>query len=232
MIQQRRLDLNINPCDNFYNFACGTFVDETVINDRNKAYSTLSIIRDEIFEAVRRLETSNITNDDISPFVTVKEFYKKCINRTEIDLLQTAPLFEVMNKFGSWPILDPNWNEDDFHWQKTLEEFFKHGFHTNYLLEFSVGIDDRDTTKNIIVVSQPLVNDEYNDKYYDFLQEGIANENIKAYFEYMVELTSMLGANKETNRIEMKQVLDFEIAIKNVRSIRLFVNPHLNLFIL
>ena len=216
-IQQRRLDLNVNPCDNFYNFACGTFVDETVIHDRNEAYSTLSIIKDEIFEESRRIVTSAITNNDISPFVAVKEFYKKCINRSEIDLLEAAPLFEVMKKFGSWPILEPSWNESDFQWQKTLDDFFEHGFNTHYLLEFSVVVDERDTTKKIVQVSQPWVNDEYNDLYYDILQEGLANEKIKAYYEYMVELTSVLGADKETNRIEMKKVLDFEIALNNVR---------------
>ncbi|CAO1430048.1 unnamed protein product [Diamesa tonsa] len=181
-----------------------------------KGYSTLSIIKDEIFEEVRRLLTSTITSDDISPFVTVKEFYKKCINRTEIDLLEAAPLFEVINKIGSWPILNQNWNDNDFHWQKTLDEFYEHGFNTNYLLELSVYVDDRDATKNIIYVSQPWLNNEYNEMYYDFLQEGIANEKIKAYYEYMVELTSVLGANKKTNIVEMKQVLDFEIALNNI----------------
>ena len=133
--------------------------------------------------------TSKITNNDISPFASVKEFYKKCINLSEIDLLDTAPLFDVMNKFGSWPILDLNWNENGFHWQKTLDEFFEHGFNTNYLMEFYIGVDDRNTTKNIIHVSQLFQNDEYNDKYYDFLKEGLTNEKIKAYYEYIVEIT-------------------------------------------
>ena len=132
--------------------------------------------------------TSKITNNDISPFASVKEFYKKCINLSEIDLLDTAPLFDVMNKFGSWPILDLNWNENGFHCQKTLDEFFEHGFNTNYLMEFYDGVDDKNTIKNIIHVSQPFQNDEYNDKYYDFLKEGLINEKIKAYYEYMVEI--------------------------------------------
>ena len=217
LIQQKWLDLNVKPCDNFYDFACGTFVNETVINDSKKRYSIQSIIEDEILEEVRGILISTITEDDISPFVVVKEFYKKCINRTEIDLLESAPLFEVMNKFGSWPILNQNWNENEFQWQKTLDDFFEQGFNTDYLLEFYVVVDERDTTKKIVQVSQPWVNDEYNDLYYDILQEGLANEKIKAYYEYMVELTSVLGADKETNRIEMKQVLDFEIAINKVR---------------
>lgn len=188
-----------------------------MIHERNKAYSTLSIIKDEIIEDVRQLVTSDITQNDIRPFVIVKEFYKKCYNRTEIDRLGTKPLFEVIDKFGGWPILNTNWNDNDFHWQQTLDGFFEHGFTTHFLLEFFIGVDDRNTSKNIIYVSQPLVNDEYNDLYYDFLEEGLANEKIEAYYEYMVELTSLLGANKKTNRNEMKQVLDFEIAIKNVR---------------
>ncbi|CAO1411707.1 unnamed protein product [Diamesa hyperborea] len=212
----KRLNNHIHPCDNFYDFACGTFVDETVIHDRNYAYSTLLIIKDEIIENLRQIVTPDITQDDISPFVMVKKFYKKCFNRTEIDLLGSKPLFKVIDQFGGWPVLDPNWNESNFHWQETLDNFFEYGFITNFLLAFFIGIDDRNTSKNILYVCQPLKNDDYNDMYYDFLEEGLANEKIEAYFEYMVELTSLLGANNETNRNAMKQVLDFEIAIKNI----------------
>ena len=193
-----------------------------MIHDRNKAYSTLTIIKDEIIEEVRQIVTSDITPDDISPFVLVKEFYKKCYNRTEIDLLGSKPLFDIIKKFGGWPVLNPNWNENDFHWQQTLDDFFEHGFITNFLLEFFISVDDRNTKKNIIYVSQPLKNVDYNEMYYDVLEEGLANEKIESYFEYMVELTSVLGANNETNRNEMRQVLEFEIAIKNVR---LLMNP-------
>ena len=183
-------------------------------HDRNNA---LTIIKDEIIEEVRQIVASDITPDDISPFVIVKDFYKKCYDRTEIDRLGSKPLFDIINKFGGWPVLNPNWNENDFHWQQSLDDFFEHGFTINFLLAMFIDVDKRNSTKNILYVCQPLKNSDYNDMYYDFLEEGLVNENIEAYFEYMVELTSVLGANNETNRNEMRQVLEFEIAIKNVR---------------
>lgn len=215
--QQKRLNLNQEPCDNFYEFACGTFVEDTVIHDRKKAYSTVSFIEDEIIEEVRRIVVSKVTEKDIHPFIVVKEFYQKCIDRPEIDELSSKPLIKAMDQLGGMPILTPNWNESGFNWEKTSNEMVDVGFVTDYLVEMSIDVDPRNLSKNIIWIHQPYKNFYYNLNYYDFLQEGLGNLKIKAYYDYMLELTGLLGADKDTNRDEMKDVLDFETSINIVR---------------
>ena len=209
--------MNVNPCDNFYDFACGTFVDQTVIHDRKKAYSTVSILQDEIIEEVRRIVTSSVSKKDINPFIVVKEFYQKCINRSEIDQLKSEPLIKVINQLGGMPIITTNWNESTFNWEKTANDFVDSGFVFDYLVEMSMDVDPRNVSRNMIWVHQPLKNFYYNTNYYDFLQEGLANEKIKAYFEYMIELMELLGADSSTSRAEMKDVLEFETSINVVR---------------
>lgn len=215
--QQKRLDLSKKPCANFYDFACGTFVEETVIHDRNKAYSTVSLLEDEILEEVRRIVSSNITDKDIEPFTVVKKFFQKCINRAEIDGLNGEPLMKVMSQLGGMPILTPNWNESDFNWEQKANEMVDIGFVTDYLIEMSIDVHPENQSKNIIWIHQPYKNFHYNFKYYDFIQEGLDNKVIKAYYDYMVDLTSKLGADSGTNRAEMMEVLDFETSMKVVR---------------
>lgn len=207
----------MNPCDNFYDFACGTFVDETVIHDRKKAYSTVSILEDEILEEVRRIVTSQITDKDINPFIVVKEFFQKCFNRTEIDGLKADPLMNVMKQLGGMPLLTAGWNESVFNWEETANEMVDLGFVTDYLVEMSMDVDKRNVSRNIIWFHQPYKNYLYNIDYYDFLQEGLENLKIKAYFDYMLELMDLLGADRISAQAQMMEVLDFEIAINVVR---------------
>ncbi|CAO1411663.1 unnamed protein product [Diamesa serratosioi] len=212
----KRLNLDVNPCDNFYDFACGTFVDETVIHDRSKTYSTRTIIVEEIMEELRRLVTDKEMKDDIKPYVIVKEFYKLCFDRETIDKLGTSPLMKVIEKVGGWPILDQNWKEEEFRWSQTTDSLLDHGFVNDYLVEMSMRVDGRNKSKQILRIHQPFINYSYNDLYYDFLQEGLANDKIEAYFEYMMELTQALGATKDHSAKEMMDVLNFEISINKI----------------
>lgn len=207
----------MHPCDNFYDFACGTFVDETVIHDRKKAYSTVSILEDEIIEEVRRIVTSKISDKDINPFIVVKEFYQKCFNRTEIDGLKADPLMNVMKQLGGMPLLTAGWNESVYNWEETANDMVDLGFVSDYLVEMSMDVDKRNVSRNIIEIHQPYKNYYYNSDYYDFLQEGLGNDKIKAYFDYMLELMDLLGAERVSAQTQMKDVLDFEIAINVVR---------------
>ena len=41
---------------------------------------------------------------------------------------------------------------------------------------------------------------------------------LRAYFKYMIDMAILMGANTATVKEEMKQVLDFETMLANVRS--------------
>ena len=201
-------------------------MDETVIHDRSIVYSTRSILVDEIMEELRRLVTEKTLKTDIQPFITVKEFYKKCIDRETIDNLGTSPLMKLIEQLGGWPVLNENWNADEFQWSQTTDSIFNRGFINDYLVQMSMVVDVRNNSRNILRVHQPLVNLSYNHLYYAFLKEGLANDKIKAYFEYMLELTRLLGATEDQSSTQMMEVLDFEIEINKVSKNHLFKENH------
>lgn len=46
--------------------------------------------------------------------------------------------------------------------------------------------------------------------------KGLSDRIVKAYYDYMVDVAVILGANKETAAQELRQSLDFEIKLANV----------------
>lgn len=77
-----QMDKNVEPCDDFYSFACGNFVKETIIPDEKVSVNTFSIIGDKLQEQLRTLVTDPILENDPEPFKLAKNLYKACINKS------------------------------------------------------------------------------------------------------------------------------------------------------
>jgi membrane metallo-endopeptidase-like protein 1 len=72
------LDFDINPCENFLKFACGSFFNTAVHNDRYRKISKMTMIEEKILEQRRRVLSSNVEKNDIEPFKLVKKFFWIC----------------------------------------------------------------------------------------------------------------------------------------------------------
>lgn len=78
----------MNPCDDFYSFACGGFETRNVIPDDQSSVTTFSLISDEVTEQLRSLIERPIKEGDAEPFKLVKKvkiiFFLKTIRRLYI----------------------------------------------------------------------------------------------------------------------------------------------------
>lgn len=65
-----------------------------------------------------------------------------------------APLFNITDKLGGWPVVKGDkWDEKSWDWISAVKEFRKVGYSMDYILDFSVGIDLKNSTKRTIDVS-------------------------------------------------------------------------------
>lgn len=151
MLEQ--MDQDIEPCDDFYSFACGTYVEETVIPDEKVLVNTFSIISDKLQEQLRALISDDIDDSEIEPFKLVKKLYQACMNKTLIEERGTKPLLDIQESLGGWPVVKGDkWDENAWTWQKSVRDFRKHGYSTDYILDFSVGTDLKNSTTRIVDV--------------------------------------------------------------------------------
>lgn len=78
-----KLDETVDPCEDFYRFACGSFLNETTIPDDKTSMESFSILDDKLKEQLNEILNSSITSNDIEPIANSKKLFKACLNEGE-----------------------------------------------------------------------------------------------------------------------------------------------------
>lgn len=83
-----KMDSSVDPCDDFYQFSCGQFLENTKLSEEKIYVNTFSIVGDLLQEQLKTIITSPIDEEkDIEPFKMVKKLYLACMNESTNNLL-------------------------------------------------------------------------------------------------------------------------------------------------
>lgn len=61
----RFMDASIDPCNDFYDFACGKFLNDTTLTDERVSIDTFSIASDKMQSQLLRIIDSPVEPDDL-----------------------------------------------------------------------------------------------------------------------------------------------------------------------
>ncbi|CAL8147661.1 unnamed protein product [Orchesella dallaii] len=205
------MDETVSPCDNFYQFACGGFVQNTVIPDDKTQMTTFGMLNDKLDEQVRRLVEEPIKEDEPKVFKLVKSLYQSCMNKSLIESQGLEPMHDVLKMLGGWPIIDGDkWDAEEFTWIKSVYRFREHGYSVDYFIDFSVTTDVKNSTYRVIDVDQPALGLSR-----EYLTKGLDEPEVKAYRKYQVDLAVLLGAERAQAEKEMLAAIEFERKLAN-----------------
>lgn len=77
-----RLDTGVDPCNDFYDFACGTFIKENYTPDESSSVDTFTKLRDSIDTQVYMLMLNDAKDDEANAnFKLSQELFKTCLER-------------------------------------------------------------------------------------------------------------------------------------------------------
>lgn len=79
-----KIDRTADPCDNFWQFACGTFIRETFTADEDSTVDTISSMTDKLYEFILTILDDNEFIGKKKIFGKVKTFYDTCLDEGEL----------------------------------------------------------------------------------------------------------------------------------------------------
>lgn len=158
------MDDSVDPCDNFYEFACGKFINTTEIPDEKSSVDSFVRVQDLVEKQLREIINEDEQPDEPRAFSLVKRLNKACLNRDIIEERGNQPLLDLMEHFGGWPVVKgDSWTEDSFDWTETIKKMRTHGLNTNIVISFTVTTDLQNSLARVCDVNIKLIL-----SYYDF----------------------------------------------------------------
>ncbi|XP_031319722.2 membrane metallo-endopeptidase-like 1 [Camelus dromedarius] len=215
----QNMDPSKEPCNDFYQYACGGWLRRHVIPETNSRYSIFDILRDEL-EIILKGVLENPASEDRPAVQKAKTLYRSCVNESVIEKRDSQPLLDILEAVGGWPVAMDKWNESiGPKWELEQQLAVMNAqFNKRVLIDLFIWNDDQNSSQHIIYIDQPTLGMPSREYYFN---DGNNQKVREAYLQLMVSVATMLRAdlNLPTNsylvREDMEHVLELETHLAN-----------------
>lgn len=209
----KSLDMSIDPCEDFYGFACNQWIRENPLPDGKSFWGTFGKL-----EMNNQLVIKNILEKPFSYFKSEAEkkaklYYQSCLDEDEtMDKLGAKPLLDFIEKVGGWNISTPNYRIDKWSIDLTLKKL-QNRYNMGGFFSWAVGEDDKNSSNHVIQIDQGGLALPTREHY---LNKTVHGKVLTAYLDYMTKTGVLLGGLEADVRLQMQDVLEIETKIAKI----------------
>ena len=134
---------------------------------------------DILFLQIRIILEEQSLPGEAEPFLMARDVYKSCMDIGKIEELGLEPIKKIINELGGWPVLvGPNktWDGENYIWYEQVYKFRKRGYSVDYLIDFSVTTDLKNSSWRILDLDQPSLGMSR-----EYLSKGFEDEDVQVF---------------------------------------------------
>ncbi|XP_061399286.1 neprilysin-4-like [Musca vetustissima] len=205
---QKYINESVDPCTNFYEFACGNWKTLNRADETEPRTSFFLNVDKEFENKLKGILENNKEEDLNENEKKVQQFYKSCLQREREQAEESYrnQLKEIINEFGKMPVLEGGeWNQDEFNWLETISNIsYKYGI--NIIFGYEIIRNPKNVSINTLVLQHqkfefPLAlygTDALENLWRKYHTK--VSENLKKYFNFDQNLADVTAT----------EILDFE----------------------
>ncbi|XP_014600276.1 PREDICTED: neprilysin-1-like [Polistes canadensis] len=153
------INKSVDPCDDFYQYACGKFGENNPIPPGEDSWSFVQIMKRNLNRQMEEILESKTNSDDLLTIKLGKRYFRTCMDLKGRERKGLEPLVITMARIGGWPlIMEPEeWDETEHTWQK-IDDYYAAltGYNTFYNLRVYTHISSS-TNETLTAVTLPRV---------------------------------------------------------------------------
>jgi len=208
------MDLSVDPCDDFYTFSCGNWIEEHIISESQSSVSVFNDLRDSVSKTLKNVleeETSQVLKSKTS-VQKAKDFYASCMDTVKIDAAGAGPVMDLIQEMGGWPILGDQFDESSFVLEEVLGKF-RAVYGTYSVITSYVGADSKSSLDYILHLDQPSLGLPNRDYYLDPTTRDRTVPSYKQYIiNFLMELDSSLDKTVVNDFADMVVAFETDLA--------------------
>uniref|UniRef100_H2ZFD7 Endothelin-converting enzyme 1 n=1 Tax=Ciona savignyi TaxID=51511 RepID=H2ZFD7_CIOSA len=201
----RSLDESVDPCQDFYEFACGGWESRNLLPSGESRWSGFNALQQSNQAIIKIMLEKNISSSHSEAEKKAKLFYESCINLDAINKQGAEPLLQMINNVGGWPVLG-NWNVSEFNFNETIRRFFPYSIYP--FLSIGVETDSKHSNSNVVIVGESGLSLGTRNWYVN--KTIVEDKILSTYLEYMTQVATLLGAEDRNVTRDMLEVLELE----------------------
>ncbi|CAG0895500.1 unnamed protein product [Darwinula stevensoni] len=212
------MNLTVDPCEDFYAYTCGNWIEEHPIPPTSNAMTVFHSLWGNMNERILGILSADPSADDSEAVQKAKTAYAACADTATLESQGLTPLTSFMAGYGGWPMTRDDWKEEDFDWQETVAAWVREAA-LNTLITASVWPSAMDTDKNVLYLEKSSLSLSARDLYLDRSPSPI----VDAYLDLMNGTARLvrdsLGSDVADASIdeEVQEVFDFEKSLAEHR---------------
>lgn len=225
------MDTSVDPCDNFYQFACGGWISANPVPEDSSRWAQFDVLARELSNALGTILEEPIDAQDPTPVNKAKNFYPGCMDVALLETLGVTPLTDFLAQFGGWPMTLNAWDEASFDWQATVAQSRVQAGSSS-LVDVWVFADEKDTFSTALYIDQTSLGLPRS----VLVDPDNYQELIDAYKTYISStaniLAGALGQDGSQVAADVEDLFNFEMALAKIttpseqrRSIDRMYNP-------